>query len=200
MDRLDKYDLISFDVFDTLIFRRTDKPADVFRVLEKNTGISGFCNMRIKAEATVRDRMKSIGREVCISDIYEELSKYCKLDKKKAEEDEIKSEMMCCYANKELLKVCRMLHEKGKRIIAISDMYLSESVICELLKKNGFEMIDAVYVSCDRNAGKTDGKLYKVVSASEGNPEMCIHIGDNITADVIGGKKSGWDTLRYQKR
>ena len=57
---LHKYEYISFDIFDTLVKRDLERPADVFLVVEKKyqmqTGmaIDGFAEKRITAEKKAR--------------------------------------------------------------------------------------------------------------------------------------------------
>ena len=72
---LKKYDVISFDIFDTLIERTCSVPADIFEltgeaVLGKDKAIQ-FRADRIEAEHNARH--KKTGGEVNISDIYNEL-------------------------------------------------------------------------------------------------------------------------------
>ncbi len=40
--RIDEVDVVSFDIFDTLIVRLYRKPTDLFAHLEESTGFSGF--------------------------------------------------------------------------------------------------------------------------------------------------------------
>ena len=50
-----KHDVISFDIFDTLLLRPYVKPTDLFEHLEKLENLSGFANARIKAEKIARE-------------------------------------------------------------------------------------------------------------------------------------------------
>ncbi len=61
-----KYDVISFDVFDTLVFRAVEKPADVFRLLEGHWNCMEFAQKRVQAERDARKEKE----EVTIDDIY----------------------------------------------------------------------------------------------------------------------------------
>ena len=44
-------DIISFDIFDTLIVRKVTRPEDIFRIIEKKTGIKGFAKTREHMQA-----------------------------------------------------------------------------------------------------------------------------------------------------
>lgn len=196
-ERLLSYDLISFDVFDTLLFRKVKKPTDVFGILQEKNGIPNFAESRIRAEEQARKNTDKVNREIDLRDIYTELSREHSVDIAVMMEDEFDEEQSQCYANPVMLEIVRCLKEKQKRVIAVSDMYLGEERIRKLLDKNGYHGVDRVYVSCDRGAGKGNGQLFKRVNEWEGRPDRKIHIGDNSFADVRGGRLAGWDSLWY---
>ena len=58
---IQKYDIISFDVFDTLIMRKILYPSDIFTMMELNLrkegdrGVSNFARLRIEAERQLND-------------------------------------------------------------------------------------------------------------------------------------------------
>lgn len=198
--RLEKYKLVSFDVFDTLILRSFRKPTDLFVKLEKKNGILGFHDMRMRAEAEARKYSGKPNGEVNIFDIYERLARECGFDAREMALREYEEEKKCCYANPDMEEVFRVLENKKKRMIAVSDMYLGEKWVSGLLDSCGYGSLGAVYVSCDRGMGKYGGMLLHKVRRLEGNPIKCIHIGDSRVADVSGGKLAGWDTVWYLKR
>ena len=48
---------------------------------------------------------------------------------------EIQTEFDCCYANPVMAELVRKLQDMDKAIIAVSDMYLPQEVIVQLLGK-----------------------------------------------------------------
>lgn len=48
------YDVLSFDVFDTLILRPFAEPSDLFILVGEELGIMDFCEIRKKAEEDAR--------------------------------------------------------------------------------------------------------------------------------------------------
>ena len=50
ISRLLDYDVISFDVFDTLLVRKVDRPNDLFRILAQETSFFNFHNARKEFE------------------------------------------------------------------------------------------------------------------------------------------------------
>ena len=71
------YDIISFDIFDTLIERKVSRPSDIFRLTgEKVLGkaeAEEFCQKRILAERTAREGRNS--QETDLDGIYDNLLK-----------------------------------------------------------------------------------------------------------------------------
>lgn len=192
------YDIISFDVFDTLIFRPFGKPSDLFYLLEAQNGVINFGGYRYNAEVAARQKTSKPNLEVDIFDIYEEIEKRCYLSKDEAYK-EIELEKKVCYANPYMLKVFELLKKKKKKIIAISDMYLPSKYIKEILDKNGFVDFDNIYVSCEYGHCKGTGKLFELVKQKYPKDTRFAHIGDNEGADVRGAEKAGFTPFYYQQ-
>lgn len=223
---LQRYDVISFDVFDTLICRTVQQPADIFRILEQQTGIPEFAVYRIEAEKAARQlRYASyyaageaagevtgkFTREVTIEEIYRVMlydkrfltrSMECGaiLQTQKLSDwihAEMEIEKQCCRADLLMQKlVCQLLAQK-KRVIAVSDMYLHQTQVLELLHRCGYADLKEIYVSCDYRAGKSDGRLFPLIRKRIGPDRQLIHIGDNFYADVCRPQESGIRTLHY---
>lgn len=75
-------------------------------------------------------------------------------------------------------------------------MYLPQEVIVQLLGNCGFTQLERVYVSCEYQAGKADGRLFRIVR-EQYPKKLIIHIGDNFRSDVIGAKKEKITGLHY---
>lgn len=191
--QLMEYDVISFDIFDTLVFRAVETPADVFRLMEADTGMIGFANMRKTAEQKARLQKT----EICIQDIYEILSAQLCIDPNEWIERELQMEMNVCYANPYLYEVCQQLMKNGKTVAAVSDMYLPLQYMKRLLKKCGYEQIQEIFVSCDEQKTKGSGELQMAVQDRFGHQHSYIHIGDHPAADIDASRKIGWDACYY---
>ncbi len=191
---LSEFDVISFDVFDTLIFRPFANPVDLFYLIEAKTECFNFCELRIEAERKARAKTKKPNFEIDIYDIYSELADDCPLKKEDAE-IEIELEEEVCYANPYMKAVYDILIKSGKRIVATSDMYLPRRVIEGILTKNGYKNIHAVYVSSEYGFNKSSGKLFEVVKRE--NAGKIIHIGDSREADIVGAAKARVASLHY---
>lgn len=189
------YDVISFDIFDTLIFRNCSKPTDVFEYVELKYNIPDFKKMRIDAEKEAR--RVAPGHEVTISEIYHELYKIKRIDIDTVMEYELQAELKFTYANPYMKRVYDTLIRQNKTVIAVSNMYLPQEFIEKLLKNAGYEHFDKIYVSCDYHMSKGDKLLYAYVSKNFIKGRKVLHIGDNYRVDCLNAKESGWQTYHY---
>lgn len=192
-EKLVQYDVVSFDVFDTLIFRAVERPRDVFCLLEGSWNYAGFAVLREEAEQQAREKKQ----EITIRDIYKILAKQLSIDIREGIRREIQMEQNVCYANPYMQEVFQILQKKGRRIIAVSDMYLPKQQLQKLLHHCGYTGFCGIYVSCDYGKSKSDGQLQKLVKKMTGKKFSCIHVGDNMQSDIIRSRKAGWDTFYY---
>ena len=200
IEKLEKYDIISFDIFDTLILRPFDNPATLFHFMACHYNILDFYKVRIQASKTARDKkeLEEGHREVTLEEIYQVLEKKYNIDAKKGAEIEFQYEKKFCYANPYMKEIFSILLKKKKRIIIISDMYYNTHQIEELLQKNGYLGYENLFVSCDYKKSKKEGTLFKTVREKYPN-ESIIHIGDNENDDIINSSKYGFESYYYPK-
>ncbi len=195
---LEDYDVISFDVFDTLLTRPTSSPQDVFYFVGESLGIPDFRRLRIEAEALARKKKRESGQssEVELADIYRILARHLAISAEEGMTREIQTETSLCMGNPFLQAVWRGLLTKGKTIVITTDMYLPRRVIEDLLEGCGYQGYAKIYLSCEHGCGKYDGGLYARLQADYPN-QACIHIGDNLHSDIHMAKARGIATLHY---
>ncbi|MDL2302090.1 HAD-IA family hydrolase [Lachnospiraceae bacterium OttesenSCG-928-D06] len=193
------YDVISFDIFDTLIFRPFSKPEDAFYFLDETFTYLDFKRIRSEMEFEVRQQIyqKKGHYEVTLEEIWDYIERNCGIDKKTGMEAEIKLELDICYGNPYILEVFEFLKENDKKIIAVSDMYLPADVIQQMVEKCGFEGISQYFVSCEYKMSKSEGSLYKKVMETCGKELRYIHIGDNPHSDVKKAEEASWNARYY---
>lgn len=193
-NNIDACDVVSFDIFDTLLFRPVSRPVDLFWLLETENHIFDFKKLRITAELQARKKASSNNGEVTLKDIYlqfDKLHKCCVDDMVKAEEE---LEVKLCYVNPYAYKLYEYAKKAGKTVIATSDMYLSSDVLRRMLWKNGIELED-VYVSCEAGVSKRSSSLQKIISQKY-NGKLILHIGDDPVSDIKASKSAGWQTVK----
>lgn len=194
-NEIDQSEIISFDIFDTLLIRMVNRPSDIFfivgEVLQKQNriSVSHFKEKRIDAEK--KAQKKSLYGEVTLDAIYDSFESLNSSDKEKAKTVELEIESIYLRANPEIIKIYQYCIESGKRIIAISDMYLSSGFLKECLSDNGFN-INEVFVSCEFNTNKRNTKLYSDVAKKLGvKKTKIVHIGNSFKSDFLGARKAG---------
>ena len=195
-----QYDLVSFDVFDTLILRPFAKPADLFMIIGGRLKCSDF--LRIRREAEQKLRQKKFERdgtyEITLEEIYAEIELITGIPAEKGLETELKKEKDFCFANPYMKRIFKIIKEQGVKIIAISDMYLSQDKIAMLLESCGYTGFVKIYVSCDYKVSKRSGELYKIVKSDYAEGIRFIHIGDNSVSDIKSAEAAGFTARFYR--
>lgn len=195
-----KYDLISFDIFDTLLLRPFKKPSDLFMLVGQHFGIMDYCTIRMDAEEEARKKNLLLrgNREVTIDEIYEIVSQKTGIDKEIGIKVEFETELELCYANPYMQRVFDILKFQNKKIVIVSDMYYGKQMMIELLNHLGYSGFDDVIVSCDYNCTKRDGKLFDILLEKYKNVgNNIIHIGDNRISDIVKAEEKGISTYHY---
>lgn len=185
INQIEKYDIVSFDIFDTLLKRNVKKPTDVFEYIEKKNNKTGFCEQRIAAEK--RARRKKNGVEVTLSDIYAEMPY-------DFSSEELEAEGELLIANDWILPVYKHAL-KSKRVIITSDMYLPEEFICQILEREGLGGYEKLYLSSSVGKTKYSGELFELIIGELGKENRLIHIGDSYRSDFEVPKKLGVDAV-----
>ncbi len=206
IDQLDKVEYVSFDVFDTLLFRMVRFPQQIFeKMLEKAPWLfpnyldaCEWKELRMHAEKWAREKKQ--GKEVTLEEIYGEFPGIIQ-NRKEIMELEIAVEVENTYINPVMAKILTEAKEHfGKKIILISDMYLSQKDILQILTENGLNisMFSQIFVSSEYGERKCDGSLYdRVCECLDCNPGKILHIGDNWNGDYIKAKKKGMGAVYY---
>ena len=139
---IDKYQYVSFDVFDTLIKRDVENPQNVFKIISKKIHNNCFYEDRINAEKIARKNTNQ--EEITGEDIYNVLENkyhYQKKELRKIYDLEISLEEELATKNIEMERIYRYCLDNNKKIIITSNMYLSKNNILELTTKDNSESI-----------------------------------------------------------
>lgn len=174
---IDENEVISFDIFDTLIMRYTLLPDDVFELIERKKGIKDFAKIRRKS-------VKYSNAD--IYEIYDEYQKNMGItdeEKQKLINFEVETERTVLTPRHKMVEMFNYAISRGKPVYLISDMYLTKEILECVLKDLGIEGYKNVFVSCEYKMLKSQGlfgKYKEIVKA-----ESYLHIGDNLEADGI---------------
>lgn len=210
--QIDRYGIISFDIFDTLIKRDVQKEYEVFDLTEKlfnncnDNKIRGYRAVRKKAEK--KARLCSDDEEITIAQIQEALV---------GEIDDIgvyitesiaeslisferEVEKQICTRNELIYPAYDYCLKTKKRIIITSDMYWEKEFLEEILVSNGIKNYDSLYVSSEYGKQKKTGSLYQLVVNRENvSAGSILHIGDNKIGDFFSARKAGLKAITIPK-
>lgn len=187
-------EVVSFDIFDTLIVRdKIRKPSDLFMILNKEYSKNKEYNIdiyRIRCKAEKRAVSKYGFRDVNYKEIYSSIEEISEEDIRWLMEKEIELELLICKKNSDLAKVYEWCKKNEKKIIITSDMYLPGEVIKKILSINDYDKYDKLYISSEQRCSKASGKLFeKIVIENKIKGNQMLHIGDSLKGDYIMPKK-----------
>lgn len=197
MKKLIGYDVISFDIFDTILLRPFSEPSSLFILLQKLNNIINFERIRADAAKKVYERNKANGiKEITIREIYDEIENKTGIPCELGIEREEKCEYDLCFANGYIKRVIELLIEQGKTIVLTSDMYLSQEFIEKLLKKNNIKGFERIYLSSSYGYGKKEGLFKQLKNDYAG--KTIIHVGDDKVKDFESPKEEQIEAYLYR--
>ena len=182
--------LASFDIFDTTLIRKCGKPENIFYILAHKlypndiAKREDFLLWRKGAENTARMRVP--GKDVTIEDIYcsDELEGFAEYSPTQFIEAEKEVESENLIANPAIREIIKEKRGQGYTICFISDMYLPSGFLKRVLEREGcIDCDEAVYVSCEWDARKSNGALYKKLKEVLPHQQW-EHFGDHPVSDV----------------
>lgn len=200
IDHLSSFDEVSFDIFDTLLFRRVEKPADVFSLVEQRLSVPGFAQYRVECEWHARqEKHRKCGSwEVSFAEIYAQMTAYSTEQRTQRQQVELTVEQEQLVANPVMKELAEGLTARGVRLIAISDMYLDGETLTRLLKGCGYPPFERVYSSSEEGVSKSEGALFRRVCEREHwQGKQIAHIGDNFHSDVMMGTAHVRKAIHY---
>lgn len=191
---IERHDVISFDVFDTLVMRKVYEPADVFALIDRELSDRFLFVFSEERKAAERELKKK--GEPDIYQIYEYLAKKCCL----TEEEERHLLRLELDKERDVLCVRRKMRDcveycirRGKKVYLVSDMYLPAKLLGEWLERYGITGYAELLVSCDYQTTKPE-KLFDILKEKAAG-ETYLHIGDNQEADYDSPKRHGMDAF-----
>ncbi len=198
--KLKVYDVISFDVFDTLIFRPFSKPTDLFFETGRRLGYPDFERIRREMEWRAREKkyQEFRVREITLDAIWDMMEQETGIPKERGMKTELDCEMKYCFPNPYMKEVVKALKQDEKKIIITSDMYLRKMQIQELLKRRGYPEFDGYYVSCEYGVSKGDKGLYEQIKKDYGTDISYVHVGDNPYSDQKKAREAGFVSIPYK--
>lgn len=207
-------EIVSFDIFDTLLSRKIGAPVDVFElvrskllmddiVLKCHDTMMNYPHLRRLSESEARkvsQKEFENESEVTLDEIYSIFKKKTNIDDEMIsllKNTELEVESFVLYAPNIAREIFKLIRKNQIKIIAISDMYLPKQYLHKLLISNGYDIsLDEIFVSGEERYSKHTGNLYKKVNKNLNiSFEKWLHIGDNLHADIKNASSHGIQTF-----
>lgn len=194
-----EHDVISFDMFDTLVFRLLNNAESLFDIIGYKYDIEGFRKIR-------HDKQSEISRIVFekngfphadFDEIYDYIEKTTSIKNINLIKNyELELELKLNYQNPEMYELYKFALDNNKKVVVTSDMYLKIDFIESILKKCGYINLDKIYLSSKEHKAKFDGTLFDVLKRDNKGKKI-LHIGDNLKDDYNIAIDKGIDAYRY---
>lgn len=213
----DAVEVLSTDLFDTLLWRKTAEPVDAFVLVGHRLEQAGllaryltpevFAELRSDAEIRARKALKARSDliEVDLTQIYDQFGDrvWRPGTKREAAIDvELEVERDLLVPDLDVAGLFHAAFERGKRLIAVSDTYFPEDFLRSVLALPplGSVRFDRLFVSNRYGRGKGEGLFETVVKEMGCPPERILHLGDNEDADVTAPQELGIRTIHFERR
>lgn len=191
---LQSFEIVSFDIFDTILRREYTAPDYAKLKLGKEIAREGyfksaesFIEARNTAELECR-KAKDFEKDVDIFETYERLAVSYNFPLELAERwacREFDFDLDMSLPKDEIVKIVHDLNEMGREIWFITDIYYTKSQIAQMLKKIGISIPYKLFVSADLGLRKDTGTMWTYVKdLLAKNGKSHIHVGDNVRSDA----------------
>ncbi|MCR5254676.1 MAG: hypothetical protein K6D96_01985 [Acetatifactor sp.] len=189
-EKLSDYDAVSFDIFDTLLYRTVRR--EEYLNLDR---LKAEFDMPKKYEAIASDYYSGFRHIPTIREIYEAAGTPAE-EVDSAIKEEIQAEKEHLRARKGMVEILSNVSEKA---YLVTDMYFAKETIIELLENCGIHrnMYRDIFVSCEYGKDKISGlfEIYKnAVKAKK-----YIHLGDSEECDVLAAESAGIEAVEIGK-
>lgn len=193
LDRLKNYQIISFDLFDTLAMRRYFFPdyakLQLGNLLKKQGLVAAaqdFVKLRNETEGELRST-KRPRADVKVEEVYEKLAVKLNIPLEQAlqySQYEFEYDLEQLLPKEPMITLFNHLGQEGKKLWIVSDTYYSEKQAHLILKKIGVMVPYELFISSKHLKRKDTGEMWSFLHKHKIPKHMnFIHIGDNGVSD-----------------
>jgi len=194
---INTHDVVSIDLFDTLLMRRTLFPTDVFEIVslrlkQRGIKIEDFPRKRLEGE-------RELGKNTVptLLEIYTYILERYSIPNLCPEElsrMELEIDQDLIVPRKEVCALLQRACQQGKPVYIVSDTFYTKEQLVVLLESQGITWYTDIFASCDYRTNKTQQLFERL---RERIPDKtCLHIGDSVDADVQGAERSNFSTCQ----
>lgn len=201
IEKIAKADVISFDLFDTLVMRQTLLPDDVIKYIDcklQNQGIfiEDFYRKRLASEKELSRYTAPTLTEIYhyMFETFDDCGQRWNVTAEQLADLEWNMDLELIVPREEVCDILKETVANGKRAYIVSDTYYSRQQLAEILKQCGIVECTDILASSDYRTGKTQN-LFSILKERE-NGKKILHIGDDIVADIECAHKFEIETCR----
>lgn len=196
IEAVKRADVVSFDLFDTLITRKTPSYTDMFELLGlrlKACGIdiADFASLRLQVEKEISKKVSPT-----LVEIYKELLQKAgheDVDPGRLADEEFALDSSLLLRRDKLCDLMSEAHKNGKTVIITTDTYYSGEQIRKLLKELNITDHDDLFVSCEYGIFKPQG-LFRYVSEKYKGKKI-LHVGNDAFSDGESAGRYGIESF-----
>ena len=185
-------EVVSFDVFDTLLTRAVLAPEDVFERVVRRAGGEGldaadYVRLRTEAQRRLSGTLEAF---------YAWMAREGGWPAQAAERlmaIELDEERALIRPRRAVAALVGECVAAGKRVVLVSDMYLPRETLSALLAENGITGYERLFVSCSEGKLKGQG-LFDTVQEALGTRSI-VHIGDDPVSDGMAAEAAGLSSV-----
>lgn len=191
---LRNFEIVSFDVFDTVLRRKYVYPdyakfklGEYLAELEIVSSPEAFIALRNHIEFECRQDNNFQG-DVDIKQVYQKLHFQLDCDQTQANEwmqMEYEFDLKSISAKSEMVNIVNRLSDMGREIWFVSDTYYTEQQISDLLRHIGVSVHYKLFVSSALGLRKDNGSMWQMLKKQiDDIGKSIIHVGDNVISDA----------------
>lgn len=198
--------IVSFDCFDTLLWRKTAEPKDVFYSLCENETIKQWgltVALRTMSEqvAYQLNKIKRNQTQATLTEIYQQAFPEASIeDINTLVNIEIACEKEACFAYEPMFPLIQALRDQGYRLMITSDTYFTKAMLTDLLSAcmppSILACFSDIYTSCDQGTAKFEHLFKKLLDAKIVNANQVCHIGDHPISDYEKPSQVGMHAIQ----
>lgn len=210
LDRFPGIEHLSLDCFDTVVWRYTDRPFDVFFAAAQHSahralGITARARRTAESTARTLAKFRSGRREVTLAEVYRLAVDQLSAEQvRELSEQELAAECDLCFAHPAAVELLRSAGAKGLPVTIVSDTYFDERqlrrLLAHVLPIDAMSAVGRVVCSSEHGVAKAEG-LFEIAYGDESvRRERMLHVGDNVVSDYRAALEAGLQAVHLLQR
>jgi len=194
LELINKAEVVSFDLFDTLVIRKIIHYEDMLELVAHRVAENGFV-VENCAEKRLRSEIElSRSTTPSLYEIYEYMCRGMTTAQiEKLVSIEHKCDMDLLSSRIDMVEILEFCIQCGKKVYISTDTYYREKQIKDILRKCNIHDSVEIIASCEIRTAKTEGLFGVLKNKNKG--AHILHIGDDYRTDIEGALKYGIDTF-----